>query len=112
MLFYFHFQGLCNAASSITASYSNCTGSNAIGSLDRVVFIPDPPIVGQDFSIIGYGTTTEALTAPSYDLTIVDGSIINKDFDESACDNFEYKFPFSDGELIYVKYILYIDIDI
>ena len=102
---------LANAASSITPSYKNCTGSNAIGSLSRVEFVPNPPPVGKNFSIIGYGATTQSLTDPSYDLKVVDGAIINKNFDEDACKPFSYQFPLNDGALYYVKFNhMYLDI--
>lgn len=101
---------LTNAASSIQPSYTDCTGSNAIGTLTKVEFVPNPPPVGKNFTIIGYGTVSQSLTDPSYDLKVTDGAIINKNFDEDACKPFSYEFPFNDGALYVVKSTIHLPI--
>mmetsp|Transcript_19119 Transcript_19119/g.30403 ORF Transcript_19119/g.30403 Transcript_19119/m.30403 type:complete len:161 (+) Transcript_19119:49-531(+) len=89
-----------NAASTISVSYKNCTSSNAIGKLDRIEFVPNSPQLDEKFLILGYGSTSQQLDRPSYNLKVDDG-FINKNFNEDACEPFSYDFPLNTGSLDY-----------
>eukprot|EP00483_Globobulimina_turgida_P001240 UN01242 len=99
---------LSDAASKIEASWTFCTGKDATqcpygkyANITDEVFTPNPPPVGSNFSIVGSGYAFEAITDPSYELTVQDGAFVNADIKEDGCVPYVYKFPLNDGELIY-----------
>mmetsp|Transcript_522 Transcript_522/g.443 ORF Transcript_522/g.443 Transcript_522/m.443 type:complete len:169 (+) Transcript_522:67-573(+) len=105
------FAALCyisQAASKIEASWSFCTGSDAtecaygkFANISGETFTPNPPPVGQNFSIIGSGYSMEAIQDPSYEMHIQDGAFVNQVIKEDGCLPYEYKFPLNDGVLYY-----------
>eukprot|EP00486_Rosalina_sp_Unknown_P005706 CAMPEP_0201570694 /NCGR_PEP_ID=MMETSP0190_2-20130828/13041_1 /ASSEMBLY_ACC=CAM_ASM_000263 /TAXON_ID=37353 /ORGANISM="Rosalina sp." /LENGTH=167 /DNA_ID=CAMNT_0047994481 /DNA_START=36 /DNA_END=539 /DNA_ORIENTATION=- len=105
------FAALCyisQAASHIEASWSFCTGSDAtqcqygkFANISGETFIPNPPPVGSNFSIMGTGYSLEAITDPSYEMHIQDGAFVNQVIKEDGCVPYHYSFPLNDGDLYY-----------
>eukprot|EP00483_Globobulimina_turgida_P002542 UN02546 len=97
-----------DAAGKIDASWTFCTGKDATecpygkyANLTDEVFVPNPPPVGQNFTITGSGFSFEVIVDPSFDLTIQDGVFVNAHITEDGCVPYVYNFPLNDGTLIY-----------
>merc|ERR1711933_263739 len=84
ILFMGAFGYVSQAASKIEASWSFCTGSDAeacpygkYANITGEVFVPNPPPIGQNFSIMGSGYSFQAIQDPSYTMHIQEGAFVN-----------------------------------
>eukprot|EP01084_Bolivina_argentea_P304775 526445_1 len=94
--------------SKIVASWSLCTGSDATecdtgkyANVTTETFSPNPPPVGQNFSILGAGFALEAIAEPSFDMHINDGIVVNTHVKGDGCVPTKYDFPLNDGTVYY-----------
>ena len=74
-----------SAAGKIEASWALCTGKDATecdtgkyANVSNEVFVPNPPPVGENFTITGMGYSLEAITDPSYSMKVVDGVLVDQ----------------------------------
>ena len=80
---------------------SACTKSNADGSVKTVVFEPDPPVLGQNNTIIGVGSTKVELTDGSWQaIATFNGNKVGE-YGGDMCKDDVVKFPLGLGDLYY-----------
>ena len=100
-LYVFCFLFLWYNNSAISATWSDCTSSNAEGSVSNVIFSPNPPVYGGNTTIIGMGSVKEDVNDGSWELKVYDGIIKVLDDTGDICQNDVENLPLNAGALYY-----------
>eukprot|EP00483_Globobulimina_turgida_P000800 UN00801 len=88
-----------NGQMNINGSWSDCSKPDDKGAITNIIF---PAMgAGYNFTIIGVGSTSEAIVDPSFDMHIKFGIFVNDNIKGDGCKDLKFDFPLNDAILYY-----------